>query len=107
MRLKLLFSILVLCAFSLLNSCYYVPTTYPHTAQVVYLNYHADTVTVKTATGLLYTFDGTEDYILGDLVSLIMDSNGTPNYVKDDLIIDVRYSGYTSVSIINQSNVQL
>ena len=100
MKLNLLFSFLVLCGLSQLSSCSYVPTTYPHTAQVVYLNYQSDTVTVKTAAGLFYTFDGTEDYMMGDLVSLIMDSNGTPHNVTDDLIVDARYSGYSSVSTI-------
>lgn len=35
-----------------------------------------------------------EDYMPGDFVSLIMDDNGTPNYIYDDVILDMRYSGY-------------
>lgn len=35
-----------------------------------------------------------EDYYPGDYVSLIMDDNGTPNYIYDDVIINMRCSGY-------------
>ena len=100
MRIILLCSAFIFCTFSMISSCYYVPTTYPHTAQVVYLNHHTNSVTVKTATGLIYTFGGIEDYMVGDYISLIMDTNGTPDNVVDDVVVQARYSGYTSISTI-------
>ena len=100
MRFKfLVFSILLSFA-CLLNSCAVSPDTYPPTAEVVGLNYHTNTVIVKTAVGIFYSFNGTEDYMIGDLVSLTMDTNKTPDNVIDDVIVQVRYSGYTSVSTI-------
>lgn len=67
---------------------------YPATAEVVELDRAADLVTVETASGIAYGFYGCEDYFPGDLVSMIMDDNGTPETILDDKIIDCRYSGY-------------
>ena len=36
-----------------------------------------------------------EDYMVGDFVAVIMDDNGTPNSIYDDIILDMRYSGYS------------
>lgn len=66
---------------------------YPTTMQVVNLDYGADLVTVQTATGFQYEFEGTEDYTEGDLVSLVMWSGGTKD-ITDDMILAARYSGY-------------
>jgi hypothetical protein len=52
-----------------------------------------DTVTLETATGHVYEMKGAEDYQTGDLISLLMFSNGTED-VRDDIIITARYSGY-------------
>ncbi len=67
---------------------------YPTTATVTDLDRETDTVTVETATGILYAFCGCEDYAEGDLVSMIMYSNGTDDDVTDDVILSVRYSGF-------------
>lgn len=66
---------------------------YPATMQVVNLDYSADLVTVQTATGFTYEFEGTEDYTEGDLVSCLMWSGGTDE-ITDDLVLAARYSGY-------------
>lgn len=67
---------------------------YPATMEIVEIDRAADVVTVETATGFLYQFDGAEDYTRGDLVSLLMWSNGT-QVITDDVIITARYSGWT------------
>ena len=67
---------------------------YPECLQVVEINQATDIVQGKTCSGLIYSFYGVEDYMLGDLVAVIMDDNGTPESVLDDIIIDVRYAGY-------------
>ena len=67
---------------------------YPVTMQVVDIDTREDLVTIQTATGFLYEFSGSEDYNCGDLVSVIMFSNGTQD-ITDDTILCVRYSGYT------------
>lgn len=99
MKFKFLLSIIMLC-YILFSSSTLSPNTYPHTAQVIGINYQSDTVIVKTATGIFYSFSGTEDYMIGDLVSLTMDTNGTFYNVIDDVIVQVQYSGYTSSSTI-------
>jgi len=66
------------------------PENYPETGVVVEI--HDDIVVVETSTGNLFEFYGSEDWFVGDIVSMIMDSCGTAN-VKDDVIITVKYSG--------------
>ena len=70
------------------------PKTYPAAAEVVELDRAADLVTVKTSARIGYKFIGCEDWLLGDLVAMTMNDNGTPEMVLDDEIIEVRYSGY-------------
>lgn len=64
---------------------------YPETGVVVEIC--NDTVSVETSTGNLFEFYGSEDWFVGDCVSMIMDSCGTPN-VTDDMIIDAHYSAW-------------
>ena len=68
---------------------------YPLSARVVEIDRTADLVTVETAVGMLYEFYGTEDYCTGDLISLLMHDNSTPDDVTDDMILDARFSGYS------------
>lgn len=63
---------------------------YPETGKVVSIS--GDAVTVETSTGNLFEFYGSEDWFVGDIVSMIMDSCGTVQ-VNDDVIITVKYSG--------------
>lgn len=51
-----------------------------------------DLVTMETATGFVYQMQA-DDYEKGDLVSLVMFSNGTSN-ITDDIILTARYSGF-------------
>ena len=52
-----------------------------------------DVVTVSTSTGILFAFEGAEDYEVGDIVAVTMFSNGTA-IVTDDVILAVRSSGF-------------
>lgn len=67
---------------------------YPRTAFVSELNYTEDIVTVTDCVGYDWQFYGCEDWEIGDMVSMIMGDNGTPNYIKDDIIVDYQYGGY-------------
>lgn len=67
---------------------------YPATATVTDLDYERDIVTVENANGYAYQFYGCEDYAEGDLVSMILYSNGTDD-ITDDEILMVYYSGFT------------
>lgn len=66
----------------------------PVTARVVELDRDTDTVTVETASGLLFAFGGCSDYELGDYVSAVMHTNGTPG-ARDDRFLIVHFSGYS------------
>lgn len=67
---------------------------YPNAMIVDEIDRAADVVYIKTCTGLVYSFEGVEDWMIGDLAAVIMDDNGTPENVKDDIILDIRYTGY-------------
>ena len=75
-----------------------VPTAsaeiYPKTAKVIEVNYADDLVTIETCTGITYTFEGCEDWVEGDGVSLIMEDNGTES-ILDDCILMAEYTGWT------------
>lgn len=65
---------------------------YPMTALVTEVNISQDLITVTNANGLQYQFYGIDDWIEGDVASLIMNDKGT-EIVYDDEIVSARYSG--------------
>lgn len=86
---KLLIIILAIAIIACTCSCG-KSTLYPETGKVVEIC--NDVVTVETSTGNLFAFYGAEDWFVGDIVSMIMDSCGTTE-ITDDMIIAVKYSG--------------
>lgn len=66
-------------------------TLYPASMEVTAVT--ADTVTMQTAAGQVYEITNDTDYMVGDLVAVIMCDSNTPE-VTDDVIIDTQYSGY-------------
>lgn len=86
---KLLIIILAIAIIACTCSCG-KSTLYPETGKVVEIC--NDEVVVETCTGNLFTFYGAEDWFVGDIVSMIMDSCGTTE-ITDDMIIAVKYSG--------------
>lgn len=83
------FLILILAILIVMCSCG-KSTLYPETGKVVEIC--DDVVTVETSTGNLFEFYGSEDWFVGDCVSMIMDSCGTES-ITDDIILTVKYSG--------------
>lgn len=83
----LILAILIVC----MCSCGKSSTLYPETGKVVSIS--GDAVTVETSTGNLFEFYGSEDWFIGDCVSMIMDSCGTQK-VTDDMVIDAHYSAW-------------
>lgn len=65
---------------------------YPTQGTVTEVDYQTDTVTFSTATGMLYSFRGTEDWEPGDRLAAIMFDNYTET-IEDDAIITARYCG--------------
>lgn len=76
------------------GSKYDIDNIYAKTAIVYDLDYENDIVYISDSNGNAWSFTGIEDYELGDYVSIIMYDNDTPN-IYDDIIVSVRYSGYT------------
>lgn len=63
-------------------------------AMVTEINSDNNIITVTCGNGNMFSFYGEcEDWMCGDLCSLIMYDNGTEN-VYDDKIVNVRYGGY-------------
>lgn len=65
---------------------------YPATMTVT--SVQNDVVTMETSTGHIYEMEGAEDWMAGDVASLIMSDNGTPEDITDDVIMSARYTGY-------------
>ena len=65
---------------------------YPATLEVESIA--GDSVRLVTSTGFNYEHHGAEDYKEGDLVSVLMFTNGTQK-IADDIIVASRWSGYT------------
>lgn len=68
--------------------------TYPTSMIVTKVDYENDIVTITDFEGRAYQFCGCEDWYEGDICAVIMDDNGTPETVYDDIILQTRYCGY-------------
>lgn len=66
---------------------------YPLTAVVVELNTENDIVVCEDYAGNTWEFFGVEDWIEGDIASMIVNDKGTTK-IKDDEIVLVRYGGW-------------
>ena len=67
--------------------------TYALTTQVVQVDYENDLVVCEDFNGNLWEFEGCEDWMYGDIASLVMNDMGTPE-IYDDEIVSARYGGY-------------
>jgi hypothetical protein len=68
---------------------------YPNTAVVTAIDYNTDFFEVSTSTGISYTLKGVEDWEVGDLASLLMYDIGGDGDITNDLVIELRYTGFT------------
>jgi hypothetical protein len=68
---------------------------YPNTAVVTAIDYGKDSFTVVTSTNISYTLKGVEDWEVGDLASLLMYDIGGDGDITNDLVIELRYTGFT------------
>ena len=65
---------------------------YPLAGTVTGLDRAEDVVTFTDGAGLVWSFYGCDDWMIGDGVAALMDDNGTA-IVTDDVIVSVRYAG--------------
>lgn len=82
-----------LIASNAMQRTYSMDEIYSTTTLVHDVDYETDTVTIRTFSGIEYQFTGCEDWFEGDICSVIMDKNGTPE-VYDDIILQTRYAGW-------------
>lgn len=66
---------------------------YPRTFVVDEIDTKTDTLYLIDGADLEWKYKGIEDYNVGDLISAIMEDNGTPDYIYDDKILNMRYGG--------------
>lgn len=71
-----------------------VDNFYTRTGLVVDLDYDTDTVTVVDGADLVWQFTGCEDYCIGNLVEMLMQKTGKPDYILDDVIFSTCYAGF-------------
>lgn len=68
---------------------------YALTVYVAEIDRAEDVVTYETHSGHRFEWQGVEDQETGEVYSLIMNDNGTPETIEDDSIISARYSGWS------------
>lgn len=66
---------------------------YPRAGVVEVLDYEDDLVVVRDGIGQRWTFFGIDDWEVGDLCAMIMNDDGTPYCIYDDIIVSVRCCG--------------
>lgn len=89
---SILVSISILIAFT---TCAHAEL-YPKTFFVFALDYGNDIVTFIDMNNQEWIMYGTEDWIIDDMAAAIMDDNGTPYNIYDDIIVTVYYQTNTS-----------
>lgn len=67
---------------------------YPKTTFVEFIDKANDVVFCSDMNGDMWAFDGCEGWQHDDICSMIMDDNGTEDYIYDDEIIVVKYDGH-------------
>lgn len=67
---------------------------YPRCFCVYEIDREYDILYLYDGTENNWEYEGVEDYCVGDYVCAIMGDNGTPDYIYDDEIIELRYGGF-------------
>ena len=68
-------------------------TDYAMTCKVVEIDHEKDLVTVVDSNGFEWTWEGVEDWQIGDCASLLMNDSGTDE-IFDDVILSMRFNGW-------------
>lgn len=67
---------------------------YPKSAVITYIDKDTDLVLIEDFFGNRFLFDDADEWMVGDMVGLIMDNNGTPEDLTDDEILAISYEGW-------------
>lgn len=85
--------ILLLCLLLLFGAASAETGFYAKAGRIIEFNPAEDEVFFVDGCGLVWCFEGIEDWDIGDIVAALMWDSGTPEDVLDDLILDVEYAG--------------
>lgn len=75
------------------SACISKANLYPKSGTVIYVDKDGDVILIEDLAGHRWIYGGAEDWLEGDMVSMIMNSNGTEQ-IKDDEIIKIQYEGW-------------
>lgn len=75
------------------SACISTANLYPKSGTVIYVDKDGDVILIEDLAGHRWIYGGAEDWLEGDMVSMIMNSNGTEK-IKDDEIVVVKYEGW-------------
>ncbi len=89
----LLLCVLLVASSMFLGFAVALKSIYPRSMRVIGIEYDNDLVIAEDAMGFVWTWEGTEDWCCNDDVAVIMFDRFTPNTIRDDVIIAIRYSG--------------
>ena len=64
---------------------------YPNAGRIESVDEKTDTFRIVDDAGDIWEMYGIEDFQVGDNVAMIMDTNGTENWIYDDIVLSVRY----------------
>ena len=91
--LMVIFTCLVACADANAETETLEIKHYPSCGTVVEINCENGEVVVEDFNGNLWAFEGSEDWLEGDICAMIMSDEATPE-IYDDVIVQVRYCGW-------------
>ena len=64
---------------------------YPKLGVIIDFDFTEDLVFVADSNGEIWSFEGTEDWRMGDYVNMVMHNNRTPENIYDDVILMAYY----------------
>lgn len=76
--------VLLTLTYLFLSSCY------PRYGKIIAVEYDYDDIIVEDLAGLVWVWNGVEDWACGDDVAMIMWNRFTPNNIYDDVILKLR-----------------
>jgi hypothetical protein len=75
------------------RACASKANLYPKSGAVIYVDKAGDVILIEDLAGHRWIYGGAEDWLEGDMISMIMDSRGTEQ-IKDDEIVKIQYEGW-------------
>ena len=66
---------------------------YPTCGKIIKIDYQENLIYIKDFSGNVWVYEGVEDWVIGDIVAMIMDDMNTA-IIYDDEIKVVRYCGW-------------